>query len=134
MQHLESLNDAIFELTEVRVRETFPDRILDEADEVVLIDVTPEALQERLRAGKIYAPDRAEAALVNFFRADRLSALRELALREVAEDVEERRHAKELGHADRRAVSEECSRGAAGMQRIPRPLSASRQQRLGWTI
>jgi two-component system sensor histidine kinase KdpD len=88
------------------VRETFPDRILDEADEVVLIDVTPEALQERLRAGKIYAPDRAEAALVNFFRADRLSALRELALREVAEDVEERRHAKELEPLSRQAVSE----------------------------
>jgi two-component system sensor histidine kinase KdpD len=106
VQHLESLNDAIFELTEVRVRETFPDRILGEADEVVLIDVTPEALQERLRAGKIYAPDRAEAALVNFFRADRLSALRELALREVAEDVEERRQAKELEPLSRQAVSE----------------------------
>ena len=51
VQHLESLNDAIFELTEVRVRETFPDRILDEADEVVLVDLTPEALQQRLRAG-----------------------------------------------------------------------------------
>ena len=60
VQHLESLNDAIFELTETRVRETFPDRILDEADEVVLVDLTPEALQERLRAGKVY-PARAGA-------------------------------------------------------------------------
>ena len=87
IQHLESLNDEIAELTDVRVRETFPDHVLDEADEVVLVDLTPEALQERLRAGKVYAPDRAEVALTNFFRSDSLSALRELALREVAEDV-----------------------------------------------
>ena len=73
VQHLESLNDAIFELTGVRVRETFPDRILDEADEVVLVDLTPEALQERLRAGKVYPPERAEVALQNFFRVDKLS-------------------------------------------------------------
>ena len=57
IQHLESLNDEVFELTGVRVRETFPDRILDEADEVVLVDLAPEALQERLRDGKVYAPD-----------------------------------------------------------------------------
>jgi two-component system sensor histidine kinase KdpD len=106
VQHLESLNDAIFELTEVRVRETFPDRILDEADEVILVDITPEALQERLRAGKIYAPDRAEVALTNFFRADRLSSLRELALREVAEDVEERRTTQALDTLSRQAVGE----------------------------
>src|SRR5690348_5952830 len=83
VQHLESLNDSIAELTGVRVRETFPDRILDEADEVVLVDLTPEALQERLRAGKVYPEQQAEAALMNFFRAGNLSALRELALREV---------------------------------------------------
>jgi two-component system, OmpR family, sensor histidine kinase KdpD len=107
IQHLESLNDAIFELTDVRVRETFPDRILDEADEVVLVDITPEALQERLRAGKVYSADRADVALVNFFRADRLSALRELALREVAEDVETRRHAQHaLEPLSRQAVGE----------------------------
>ena len=63
IQHLESLNDAIFELTDVRVRETFPDRVLDEADEVVLVDLTPEALQERLRAGKVYPRERADVAL-----------------------------------------------------------------------
>ena len=91
VQHLESLNDAIFELTGVRVRETFPDRILDEADEVVLVDLTPEELQERLRAGKVYANERAEVALQNFFRHENLATLRELALREVAEDVEARR-------------------------------------------
>jgi len=75
VQHLESLNDAIAELTDVRVRETFPDRVLEEADEVVLVDLTPEALQERLRAGKIYPGERATVALENFFRVDKLSAL-----------------------------------------------------------
>ena len=88
IQHLESLNDAVFELTGVRVRETFPDRMLDEADEVILVDISPEALQDRLRAGKVYPGGQAERALLNFFRQDNLSALRELALREVAEDVE----------------------------------------------
>jgi two-component system sensor histidine kinase KdpD len=106
VQHLESLNDAIFELTGVRVRETFPDRVLNDADEVVLVDLTPEALQERLRVGKVYPRDRAEVALQNFFRSDNLSALRELALREVAEDVEERRHPAMLEPLSRQAVSE----------------------------
>ncbi len=106
VQHLESLNDAIFELTDVRVRETFPDRILDEADEIVLVDLTPEALQERLRAGKVYPKERVEVALANFFRADRLSALRELALREVAEDVEARRRTTVLDPLSQQAVAE----------------------------
>jgi two-component system, OmpR family, sensor histidine kinase KdpD len=106
VQHLESLNDAIFELTETRVRETFPDRILNEADEVVLVDLTPEALQDRLRAGKVYPPERAQVALDNFFRAERLSSLRELALREVAEDVEQRRTSKTLEPLSQQAVAE----------------------------
>jgi two-component system sensor histidine kinase KdpD len=106
VQHLESLNDAIFELTETRVRETFPDRILNEADEVVLVDLTPEALQDRLRAGKVYPSERVEVALENFFRAERLSALRELALREVAEDVEHRRTSKTLEPLSQQAVAE----------------------------
>jgi two-component system, OmpR family, sensor histidine kinase KdpD len=106
VQHVESLNDAIFELTETRVRETFPDRILTEADEVVLVDLTPEALQERLRAGKVYPRDRVDVALSNFFRADKLSGLRELALREVAEDVEARRVARPLEPLSKQAVAE----------------------------
>ena len=106
VQHLESLNDEIAELTEVRVRETFPDRLIDEADEVVLVDLTPEALQQRLRAGKIYAPDRAEAALLNFFRTENLSRLRELALREVAEDVESRRKNAVLDPLSQQAIAE----------------------------
>ena len=106
VQHLESLNDAIFELTEVRVRETFPDSVLEAADEVILVDLTPEELQTRLRAGKVYAPERARVALDNFFRADKLAALRELALREVAEDVESRRIAKTLEPLSKQAVAE----------------------------
>src|SRR5262249_20149613 len=70
VQHLESLNDEIFELTGVRVRETFPDRILDQADEVLLVDLTPEELRGRLLAGKVYPGDRAGAALDNFFRQE----------------------------------------------------------------
>ncbi len=106
VQHLESLNDSIFELTGVRVRETFPDRILDEADEVVLVDLTPEALQDRLRAGKVYKPDRADVALQNFFRLDNLGALRELALRELAEDVEARRRPALLDPLSQQAIAE----------------------------
>jgi two-component system sensor histidine kinase KdpD len=106
IQHLESLNDAVFELTEVRVRETFPDRILNDADEVVLVDLAPQTLQERLRAGKVYSKDRAEVALTNFFRVDNLNALRELALREVAEDVEARRRASVLDPLSQQAVTE----------------------------
>jgi two-component system, OmpR family, sensor histidine kinase KdpD len=106
IQHLESLNDAINELTGVRVRETFPDRILEEADEVVLVDLTPEALQDRLRAGKVYPAERAEAALANFFQAGKLSALRELALRQVAADVEARRHATVLDPLSQQAVTD----------------------------
>ena len=106
VQHLESLNDAIAELTDVRVRETFPDRVLEEADEVVLVDLTPEALQERLRAGKVYPGERAQVALQNFFRIETLSALRELALREVAEDVEQRRQAVVLDPLSHQAIAE----------------------------
>jgi len=106
IQHLESLNDDVFELTGVRVRETFPDRILDEADEVVLVDLAPEALQERLRSGKVYPQDRVETALANFFRIDNLAALRELSLRELAEDVEARRSTTVLDPLSQQAVAE----------------------------
>jgi two-component system sensor histidine kinase KdpD len=106
VQHLESLNDAVFEMTGVRVRETFPDRILDDADEVVLVDLSPEALQQRLQAGKVYPRERVEAALQNFFRRENLAALREMSLREVAEDVGARRHVDVLDPLSRQAVSE----------------------------
>lgn len=91
VQHLESLNDQVNQLTGARVRETIPDEVLSAADEVVLIDLTPEALIARLRAGKVYRPERVQAALSNFFKIENLAALRETALRQVAEDVEEKR-------------------------------------------
>ncbi|MDW5597576.1 histidine kinase [Conexibacter stalactiti] len=91
VQHLESLNDQVAELTTTRVRETVPDEVLGDADELVLIDLTPEALIERLRAGKVYPAERIESALNNFFKVEHLSALREVALRQVAEEVEARR-------------------------------------------
>ena len=106
IQHLESLNDVVFEVTGVRVRETFPDRMLDEADEVVLVDLSPQELQERLRAGKVYPKERAEVALQNFFRQENLAALRELVLREVAEDVGARRHTQPLEPLAQQAVAE----------------------------
>jgi two-component system, OmpR family, sensor histidine kinase KdpD len=91
VQHLESLNDQVTQLTGARVRETIPDEVLSGADEVVLIDLTPEALIGRLRAGKVYRPERVEAALNSFFKIENLAALRETALRQVAEDVEVKR-------------------------------------------
>ena len=91
VQHLESLNDRVAELTGVRVRETFPDAVLASADEVVLLDLTPEALIQRLREGKVYGPERVQTALNSFFKVENLSALREVALRQVAEEVESRR-------------------------------------------
>lgn len=91
VQHLESLNDQVAELTGVRVRETVPDSVLGDADEVVLIDLTPEALIGRLREGKIYPAQNIDAALNNFFKIENLAALREVSLRQVAEDVESKR-------------------------------------------
>ena len=82
IQHLEGLSDSVARLTGVTVRETLPDWILELADDVLLIDVSPEILRERLRAGLIYPPNRIEVSLSNFFRTERLKALRELALRE----------------------------------------------------
>jgi len=89
IQHLESLNDVVAQITGVRVSETVPDRILDRADEVRLIDLSPEELLERLREGKVYVPEQAERALQHFFQPGKLTALRELALRQTAEHVDE---------------------------------------------
>ena len=95
VQHLESLNDQIAQLTGATVRETVPDAVLSDADEVVLVDLTPEALVARLRAGKVYRPERVQAALNNFFKIENLSALRETALRQVADEVEVKRLVRE---------------------------------------
>src|ERR1700761_4083941 len=102
VQHLESLNDQVTRLTGATVRETIPDEILSAADEVVLIDLTPEALIARLRAGKVYRLERVPAALNNFFKIENLSALRETALRQVAEDVEVKRLVRDVAAPARR--------------------------------
>ncbi len=91
VQHLESLNDRVAELSGVLVRETVPDAVLKTADAVVLVDVPPEQLLGRLRAGKVYPAERIEAALNGFFKVENLAALREFALRQVAEEVEAKR-------------------------------------------
>ncbi len=90
VQHLESLNDQVWQITGVRVRETVPDWVVDAADEVVMVDVTPRALQNRLTRGVVYAPEKARKALENFFTEGNLGALREMALRHAAHEVEER--------------------------------------------
>jgi two-component system sensor histidine kinase KdpD len=107
VQHLESLNDQVTQLTGTRVRETIPDAVLSAADEVVLIDLTPEALIARLRAGKVYPSERVPAALNNFFKIESLAALRETALRQVAEGVEVKRLVREpaAGRREDRLVS-----------------------------
>jgi two-component system sensor histidine kinase KdpD len=88
VQHLESLNDMVKQATGVIVRETVPDSILKRADQVVDIDLAVEDLIDRLKAGKIYAPEKVQWALENFFQPEKLAVLREIALREVAENVD----------------------------------------------
>lgn len=90
IQHLESLHDAVQTVTGVKVRERIPDHLLDVANEVILIDVSAETLQKRLREGKIYASHKINQSLENFFTQRNLSALREMALREVADDVDDK--------------------------------------------
>ena len=90
VQHLESLNDQMAQITGVKVRETIPDWVVKKADEVVMVDLTPRALLNRLERGVVYPPDKAQRALQNFFKESTLVALREMALRQTAHEVEER--------------------------------------------
>ena len=89
VQHLESLNGTVGAITGIRINETVPDTVLDAADEIILVDVTPDELTARLKAGKVYLPQQAERAAQNFFRKGNLIALREIALRRTAEHVED---------------------------------------------
>ncbi len=88
IQHLESLNDIVRQITGIVVKETIPDRVLEEADEVEIVDLTPNALQNRLIRGNVYKSENVQNALKNFFRKGNLNALREIALRQAAEDVD----------------------------------------------
>jgi two-component system sensor histidine kinase KdpD len=141
VQHLESLNDRVTELSGIRVRETIPDAIVGRADEVVLVDITPEALLERLHAGKVYPADRIDAALNNFFRIENLAALREVALRQVAEEVGAKRLTTELVGSRQESVAADASQAISerllalvepypGSQRLVRRAWRS-SQRLG---
>jgi two-component system sensor histidine kinase KdpD len=124
VQHLESLNDQVTRLTGARVRETIPDEVLSAADEIVLIDLTPETLIGRLREGKVYRPERVPAALNNFFKVENLSALREVALRQVAQDVEVKRLERRPAPVVRRGEEGAPADEHAGPQAITERLLA----------
>ena len=126
VQHLESLHDLVLRETEVDVRERVPDRFLHRAEEIVVIDLPPEDLQERLRQGKVYAPAQVERALGGFFRRANLTALRQLALREVANAVELRARAQvrvERPDEQQAALAAEV-RGVADAERVMVSMSS----------
>ncbi len=135
VQHLESLNDTVAELSGVRVRETIPDAVLKGADEIVVVDLTPEALLDRLRAGKVYPAERIEPALNGFFRIESLGALRETALRQVAEEIGARRVEVEAPLGTRDPAVADAARVAVGerLMALVRPVpSAQRLVRRAW--
>jgi two-component system sensor histidine kinase KdpD len=101
IQHLESLNDVVAQITSIRVRETVPDSIIDRADDIEVIDLTPDDLIQRLREGKVYVPKTAQRAIENYFSPGNLTALRELALRRTAQRVDEQL----LTHMQAHAIS-----------------------------
>ncbi|MBV9200256.1 MAG: sensor histidine kinase KdpD, partial [Alphaproteobacteria bacterium] len=101
IQHVESLNDVIARITRIRVRETVPDSILDQADDIEVVDLSPEDLTKRLREGKVYVPQQAERAIRHYFSTGNLTALRELALRRTAQRVDEQL----LSHMREHAIS-----------------------------
>jgi two-component system, OmpR family, sensor histidine kinase KdpD len=130
VQHLESLNDQVAELTGVRVRETLPDAVLAAADEVVIVDLTPQALIERLRAGKVYPVERVPAALQNFFRTENLAALREVALRQVAERVEAHRIPREHANGREDRLASRDAPQAVGERLLALVTPEARSQRI----
>ncbi|HVP12026.1 MAG TPA: sensor histidine kinase KdpD [Phycisphaerae bacterium] len=99
VQHIESLNDIVAQITGILVRETIPDSVIERADEIELVDLPPDDLLQRLREGKVYIPEQAERAAANFFRRESLVALRELALRETADRVNVDVEVARRGHA-----------------------------------
>jgi len=108
IQHLESLNDQVREISGIQVRETIPDWVVKQADEVVLVDLPPRALLNRLQRGVVYGPDKAERALDNFFKEPTLAALREMALRQTAHEVD----ARKTEVADLDSISQTSPSGA----------------------
>jgi two-component system sensor histidine kinase KdpD len=125
VQHLESLNEQIWQSTGVRVRETIPDWVLKQADEVVMVDLTPRALLNRLARGVIYAPERAQAAQQNFFKESTLVALRELAMRQAAHAIESRLQGDETSTASIPAPADSRVRERLLLLIGPDPASAA---------
>ena len=121
VQHLESLNDVVAQITGVVVRETVPDSVLERADEVELVDLPPDELLERLREGKVYVPEQAPRAIENFFRKGNLIALRELALRRTAERVD----AQMRGYRGSTAIAGDLGRPASGSWSASGPSPSS---------
>jgi two-component system sensor histidine kinase KdpD len=139
VQHVESLNDVVAKITKVRVRETVPDSILDRADDIELVDLTPEDLLQRLKDGKVYLPDAAERAQQNYFIPGNLAALRELALRRTAQRVDAQMVDYMRAHAiagpweasERLLVAVNARPGAASALRYARRLAD--RLRASWT-
>ena len=115
VQHIESLNDVVARITRIRVRETVPDSIIDKADDIELIDLTPDDLVQRLKDGKVYVPHQAERAIRHYFSPGNLTALRELALRRTAQRVDEQMVQLHAGPRDRRSLGSRRTR--AGLRR-----------------
>src|SRR5947199_3326939 len=131
IQHIESLNDVVAQITHVRVRETVPDSVFDRADAIELVDLTPDDLIERLKEGKVYVPQQAERALEHYFSPGNLTALRELALRRTADRVDEQLLTHMQAHAipgpwaagERILVCVSEDRRAAGLVRYAKRLA-----------
>jgi two-component system sensor histidine kinase KdpD len=123
LQHIESLNDQIWQITGIQVRETVPDGIIRQAEEIVAVDVTPEALLNRIKRGAIYKPEAVEKALAGFFKSSNLAALREIALRQAAHEVDRKQSAfDETCARDIPRISEEEYLAAADTQKAERIL------------
>jgi two-component system sensor histidine kinase KdpD len=134
VQHLEGLNDLVEAITGTRQRETIPDRLLDDADEIELVDISPEALRARLRHGNVYPPERARVALERYFSTSNLTALRELALRRVSEKTERQLELLMTDGGETRALPH----SPAATERVLVAFDASEEARLllheGWRL
>ena len=130
VQHIESLNDVVAQITGARMQETVPDKVFDQADEIELIDITPDALLQRLKEGKVYLPERAQHALENFFRKGNLIALRELAMRAAADRVD----AEMREYRDEHAIRDTWAAGECLMVCIGPDLQAEKLVRAGKRI
>lgn len=140
IQHIESLNDVVRQITGIAVRETIPDYIVEKADEVVVTDITPDALQNRLKRGNVYDLEKVPQALKNFFRKGNLNALRELALRQTAEEVDEdlEEYMKEHGIKDNWRIVERVmvciSPSPSARKLIRRGARIARRYKCEWIV